>query len=102
MTKYGTGKIMPEDQESENKFCCIHKNLVPLEIGLHLRLIPMDIRLSQIIILQQILLARILGHGVICVLLIVNKRSKLLPSRNWILKRIRGYDYSVKENIFYA
>ena len=33
MTKYGTGKIMPEDQKGENKFCCMHKNLVPLEIG---------------------------------------------------------------------
>ena len=33
MTKYGTGKIIPEDQKGENKFCCIHKNLVPLEIG---------------------------------------------------------------------
>lgn len=33
MSNYESGKIMSEIPANEQKFCCIHKNLVPLEIG---------------------------------------------------------------------
>ena len=42
MTKYESGKIMPEEKPPDNgavserqqpQHCCLHKNIVPLEVG---------------------------------------------------------------------
>ena len=31
--KYETGQIMSDNKPKESSYCCLHKNLVPLEIG---------------------------------------------------------------------
>lgn len=33
MAKYESGQIIPDKQIEEQKFCCVHRNIVPLEIG---------------------------------------------------------------------
>ena len=33
MTKYESGQIIPDKPIEEQKFCCVHRNIVPLEIG---------------------------------------------------------------------
>ena len=33
MTKYKSGDIIPDKDEKPSVYCCLHKNIVPLEIG---------------------------------------------------------------------
>ena len=33
MTKYESGQIMSDKPKEEQKFCCVHRNITPLEIG---------------------------------------------------------------------
>ncbi len=41
MTKYQSGKIMTEEKPPDKgSYCCLHKNIVPLEIGFALKSWP--------------------------------------------------------------
>lgn len=41
MSKYETGKIMADPKPPDKgKFCCLHKNIVPLEVGFATKSFP--------------------------------------------------------------